>query len=271
LRITVWFWILSFIITIAGAYYQRVTGPTYPVTGSLDIDQKLIKYELERSHSTSSDYEISIKTDDPAIMGELRWKRYKTNDEWTYIRMINENGSLVASLPKQPPAGKLQYQIKLLENESSADRDVVIPDENPVVIRFKGDVPALILVPHIILMFIAMLLSTRTGLEYFNREPKFKKFTFWTIGFLIAGGLIFGPLTQLYAFGSLWTGVPFGFDLTDNKTLIAFIGWAAAAIAILKSKNPGKWVLGAAILFLIIYIIPHSLLGSELDYSQLTH
>ena len=38
---------------------------------------------------------------------------------------------------------------------------------------------------------------------------------------LAVGGFILGPLVQNYAFGELWTGVPFGWDLTDNKTLIA--------------------------------------------------
>jgi len=85
---------------------------------------------------------------------------------------------------------------------------------------------------------------------------------------LLLGGMIFGPITQLYAFGALWTGFPFGYDLTDNKTLIAFIGWTIALIAVFKSKKPGRWIIFASILMFIIFLIPHSVLGSELDYSE---
>jgi hypothetical protein len=36
-----------------------------------------------------------------------------------------------------------------------------------------------------------------------------------------------------------------------------------------KSENYEKWILFAAILMLIVFLIPHSLLGSELDYSKM--
>ncbi len=259
------FWILAVVITIGGAYYQRVTGPTYPLTGKITINSNPLKYKLERSHSSSSDYQIEINTGDNSIAGKVEWKRYKTDDKWAAIPMQNDNGTLTADLPKQPPAGKLQYKVKLFSN----DKTYLLNEGQPVTIRFKGDVPMAILIPHILAMFGTMLLSTRTGLEIFIKEPKLKKYTLWTIGFLVAGGMILGPLTQYYAFGALWTGFPFGTDLTDNKTLIALIGWLVAAAALFKFKNPKGWILGAAILLLIIYSIPHSMFGSELDYNKL--
>ncbi len=262
---TFWFWLLAVIITITGAYYQRVTGPTYPVSGKTFVDGKEIQYTLERSHSSSENCSINLTTNNLLIKGYLLWKRYKTNDAWASVPMIFSKGILTAELPKQPAAGKLIYKIILRSNNEVT----TIPNDQPVVIRFKDDVPAAILIPHIFAMFFAMLLSTRTGLEFFNKKPRLKKHTFWTIGFLIIGGMILGPLVQLYAFGALWTGIPFGFDLTDNKTLIALIGWIIAAIAIYKSKKPKAWVLGASILLLVVYLIPHSVLGSEINYNKM--
>jgi hypothetical protein len=86
---------------------------------------------------------------------------------------------------------------------------------------------------------------------------------------LFFGGLVFGPIVQKFAFGDFWTGVPFGIDLTDNKTLIAFIGWLLALFAVWKYKSPRIAVIAASALMLIIFIIPHSTLGSELDYSEM--
>ncbi|MCW8818611.1 MAG: hypothetical protein OQK52_12140, partial [Ignavibacteriaceae bacterium] len=160
---------------------------------------------------------------------------------------------------------KLVYKI-ILQKDNTV---ITLPEEGGVVIRFKGDVPILFLIPHIIFIFGAMLLSTRTGLEYFNEGKKFKTLTILTFIFVIIGGFILGPIAQYYAFGEFWTGIPFGHDLTDNKILIGFIGWLLALIAIYKFKNPKRWIVFASILMFIIFLIPHSVLGSELDYSQL--
>jgi hypothetical protein len=263
---SVLFWILAVIITALSAYYQRITGPTYPQSGKILIANQEIQYHLDRSHNSTDDCIISIKTKDNTLSGILEWKRFKTEDDFTKVVMKNENGVLSASLPKQPPAGKLQYRI-IINNENTSFE---IPAEQKyVVIRFKGAVPLFILIPHIFAMFGTMLLSTRTGLEVFNKEPRLKLYTSWTIGFLILGGMILGPLTQLYAFGALWTGIPFGIDLTDNKTLIALIAWLVAAFMLKRSEKPGRWVLGASALLFIIYLIPHSVLGSELDYKKI--
>jgi hypothetical protein len=78
--------------------------------------------------------------------------------------------------------------------------------------------------------------------------------------------MILGPLVQNYAFGELWTGIPFGWDLTDNKTLIAFLFWILAVFMNRKQEKPFYTAL-AALILLLIYSIPHSMFGSELDYS----
>ena len=258
-------WLIAFVITVITAVYQRVTGPTYPVSGEVMIDGNQIEYSLARSHGGDGDHQIELEVNDELICGELVWKRYKTNDEFTSVELVREDGKLTASLPHQLPAGKLVYHIILQKDEEV----VAIPANSEVIIRFKGDVPALFLIPHIIFIFGAMLLSTRTGLEYFNQGKKFKPLTILTFIFIIIGGFILGPIIQNYAFGAFWTGFPFGHDLTDNKILIGFIGWLLALIAIYKFKNPNRWIVFASILMFIIFLIPHSVLGSELDYNEL--
>lgn len=259
------FWILAFILTIGTAVYQRLTGPTYPISGEAVLLSEKINYKFHRSHGGSDDHRVVITTSDPEISGNLLFRRFKTNDAWTSISMKYTDGKLNAQLPHQPPAGKLEYYVKLYYQ----DKEITIPNDNSVVIRFKGDVPPFILIPHIIAMFLSMFLSNRTGLEFFNKGKNLKKLTYWTIGTLFVGGFIFGPLTQEYAFGELWTGIPFGHDLTDNKTLVAMIGWLIALYMYGKSKFPYRWALFGALLLLIVYLIPHSVLGSELDYNEL--
>ncbi|MGE5437947.1 MAG: hypothetical protein ACM3O3_12010, partial [Syntrophothermus sp.] len=65
-----------------------------------------------------------------------------------------------------------------------------------------------------------------------------------------------------------WTGFPFGYDLTDNKTAIAFAGWLIALLAVLMKKRERVFIIFAAILMFIVFLIPHSMFGSELDYTK---
>jgi hypothetical protein len=256
-KLSIVLWIIAFIITTFTAYYQRVTGPTYPISGSVSFTGKDIFYKFNRSSSSNENSIIKLQVTDDKLQGVLLWKRFNTNDELTRVEMKNESGVLTGELPKQPPAGKLQYFIRVI----GPNTEVNVPKE-PVLMRFKGDIPFIILVLHVLMMFAAMLFSTRTGLEIFRKEPNYKKFAFGTLGLLTLGGLILGSMVQKYAFGEYWTGIPFGFDLTDNKTLIAWLSWIVTIIMIYRSGKAKYWVLGAAIITIVIFLIPHSLLGT---------
>ena len=118
-------------------------------------------------------------------------------------------------------------------------------------------------------MIVGMLLSTRTGLEALRKGTNIKTYVYLTFAFLFIGGMILGPVVQKYAFDAYWTGFPFGKDLTDNKTLIAMISWVIAIFALLKNKRARGWIFAASLITLIIYLIPHSMMGSELDYSKM--
>lgn len=258
-------WILAFLITASTAVYQRMTGPTYPIEGETAIGDSRVDYELPRSHETGEDCLIQISAQNPVIKGTIFYKRYKVTQPWTIASMERVENNLIGILPHQPPAGKLEYRIVL----STQEEEISLPEKGSVIIRFKGAVPAGILIPHVIVMFSAMLFSARAGIEALRPKSNPRNLALWTTGLLFVGGFILGPLVQKMAFGSWWTGFPLGYDLTDNKTLIAFIGWVAALTAGRKGKPARGWVLAASILLLIVFLIPHSLLGSELDYTEM--
>lgn len=265
------FWILALVITLAAAAYQRTTGPTYPVDGEASVRGTVVEYTLTRSHGGAGDQPVSLIDRGGAVTGELVFKRYKTRDEWTRVPLLRSGDTLRAFLPHQPPAGKLEYFIELDDLRGT----LRVPAHESVVTRFKGDVPPWALIPHVIAMFAAMLVSTRAGIESLRRHGRPWRQALWATGLLIVGGLILGPIVQKYAFGAYWTGFPFGTDLTDNKTLIAFLAWAAALAALCKHRASGqqsvrRWVvLGASVITLLVYMIPHSMMGSELDYEKL--
>lgn len=254
------YWLLAFIITIAAAYYQRKTGPTYAKEISITLDGKNYKIELPRTHGGDEACPVKIEIADNNVQGELFYRKYPTKDRWQAILLNREGELLTGNLPHQPPAGKLEYFLKL----STRNEELNLFENDPVIIRFKGSVPAGILVPHIIIMFAAMFLSNFSGIIAFMKHPKQRFYGRITLVLLLIGGLILGPMVQFHAFGEYWTGIPFGWDLTDNKLLVAFIFWAIAVAGNRKREKPFLTVL-AAVILLLIYSIPHSMFGSELN------
>ncbi len=258
-------WAAAFLITAASAWYQRVTGPTFPLSGTDFLGGISVPYRLERSHGGNSDAAVLIAAPDTLTTGLLEWRRFGTDDPWTGASMTREGGALTGLLPLQPPAGKLQYRVNLRRGKDT----LVLPGGPPAVIRFKGDVPSPVLVVHIFLMFTGMLFSTRTGLSALVKREDIGRLTIATISLLAVGGLALGPVVQKYAFGAYWTGWPFGTDLTDNKTVAALASWIAVALVRSRVRRPSLWALAAATITLAVFMIPHSLFGSELDYRKL--
>jgi len=273
-------WLLAIIITLSAAVYQRLTGPTYPARAELTANGKLYKIKLVRSLGIDEKPFVRLAVYDTTVSARLFYKRFKTSEPYTETSFryrvipvhsfimnkifgLKEIKGFFAELPVQPPAGKLQYYIEITDNTGT----LTLFKTNPVVVRFKGSVPGWILTPHILLMFLAMLFSTAAGIMSLVKHPSYKRFSILTLVLLTAGGMVLGPVVQHYAFGEFWTGIPFGWDLTDNKTLIAFIFWAIAVITNRKKERP-LFATIAALVLLLVYSIPHSMFGSELDYES---
>ena len=259
---TTLFWILAVVITLGASVYQRMTGPTYPIDIEFTQDGENFKFELPRSHGGETDCPVEIELPEE-FTGIVIYRRYPGNASWDTIAMERKDKFLVAGLPNQPPAGKLEYHLQL----KSADEVVDLQQEENIVVRFKGEVPAWALVPHIFFMFFAMLWSNATGLQAAANLKSYKRNALITIILFTIGGMILGPIVQKYAFGAYWTGWPFGEDLTDNKVLFSLIVWVVALL--LNRKKDRRWVVIIATLVLFaIYMIPHSMRGSELNYES---
>ncbi len=258
-------WILAIVVTISSVVYQRLTGPTHPIRDSIMIGESNIKYKLLRTHESTADAIMEISVPDKAITGTMSWRRLRSNDTLSALNLEREGNNLIVSIPKQPAAGKVVYQVKFYDD---AGTGCDLTDE-PVIIRFKDPVPLFVIIPHVFFIFLAMLYSTRTGFEAIVKGEKTYRLIIRTSALLFIGGLILGPVVQKYAFDAYWTGWPFGHDLTDNKTAVAMLFWLIALWrGRIKDKGRG-WIIAASIVTLVIFLIPHSVLGSELDYTKI--
>ena len=250
------YWLLAIIITLVLSIYQRMTGPTYPKRLTVELNGERYKIKLPRS-GVQHDEIVTLKGIPSDVNSQIHFRRYPTTNDYTTADFVWQDSVWQAVLPVQPVAGKLQYYITVGGKDCLADE--------PIIIRFRNDVPAGILVPHILLMFAAMLFAVYTFLLVVTRR-EYSRWLKITVGTLFVGGFILGPLVQHAAFGPWWAGFPYGTDLTDNKTLISFL-FFLVALATLKWKY-NRWVVVLAVLMMVaIFSIPHSAYGSEYDYT----
>lgn len=256
-------WIVAIAVTLGLAFYQEATGPTKPVRGTAVLGGAGVSYKLLRTHGGEGGLPVRLAAPDPAVTGEVVWRRYPTQEEWQILPMIRSGSDLEAVLPHQPPAGKVEYQLRLRRRGES----VSFP-ERTAVARFKGAVNPIVLIVHILCMFFGMLWSARTALEALLNRPRVRRHAWIAFHLLFLGGLILGPIVQYQAFGAFWTGAPFGYDLTDNKTLIAVVGWGIVLWRLHQGRNARWWVVAASVLVLTVFVIPHSVLGSQVDWSK---
>ncbi|MCC6513564.1 MAG: hypothetical protein IT187_06095, partial [Geothrix sp.] len=264
-------WVLAVLLMAATVVYQRRTGPTHPLRGTVTVAGMTTGYKLIRSEETVRDARVALP--DPGVPGTLVWRRFPLQEAWTRQPMLREQkegkAELAGYLPKQPAAGKLEYTLELGEGPGTAR----LPESGPVVLRYKGPVALAVLLPHVAMMFIAVLLGLRTGLGALFSATAPRRLLWLTLGCMTLGGLVLGPFVQKAAFGHYWTGFPWGYDLTDNKTLLMWGVWVLAAlVAGPKPRRREGWsraaVLAATLAMAVVYLIPHSLRGSQLDYSK---
>lgn len=285
-------WVLALFLMLASVVYQRSTGPTYPVKGELTTNSTEYKYKLIRTHETTEGARIELPdTESDNLEAFLHYKRFQTKDTITKISFEKVNlppqegwfyslfSSLkrktdigyVAQLPVQASAGKMEYFISgTLDNKTFR-----IPEEGQdnIVLRYKDPVPNGVLIPHVFFMFFAVLFGLRAGLSALFQPKNMRKWAIVSLIGMSVGGMILGPIVQKYAFGEYWTGFPYGGDFTDNKTLILWLAWVfAIAIIGLKPKAKEKIsrivVLIATVVMMAVYLIPHSMGGSTLDYEK---
>ena len=262
-------WVLAFVIVTMTAGWQRRTGPSYPLRGDLEVAAgEVVSYRLVRNCTSDVDAPVRLPHSASISTVELRFRRHGTGEDFTEVELGRAEGAWTGHLPRQPAAGKLDYY--LVVNGS-----VRVPGEEGrfAVIRFKDPVPKPILIPHIAMMFLSMFCGLRAAMAAFREPELARRLVFVTLGCLTLGGLLLGPIVQKYAFGAYWTGWPVGEDLTDNKTLLMWLGWLVAALVTGWRRPFGARarvaVLVAVVVMFAMYLVPHSLRGSTLDYGRL--
>jgi len=89
-----------------------------------------------------------------------------------------------------------------------------------------------------------------------------------TLAGVTIGGMILGPIVQKFAFDTFWRGWPLGSELIDNKTLVLWLAWIAAVVAVAATRDKTDrfartLVVAAAVVMIVVSFVPHRLRGGQ--------
>lgn len=268
--------LVAVLLTLAVAVYQDRTGPTYPLEGSLETNRGPVRFVFVRSETIGRDLPIVLVEPVPeGLRGQVRYRRYRSRDPWTSVPMergdfrfsrrgrIQVLRGLGVALPSlKERAGKYEYFVEVAEG-TAALRSVT--GERPIYARYKADVPSWALVLHILAIFASLYLAMHTMVLALLGTPC-QRTLLATVATLLVGGFVLGPLVQWYAFGVWWSGFPVGYDWTDNKVLVGLAFWLLALWGNTRGRS-WRWApILAGCATLAIYLVPHSIFGSEYNY-----
>jgi hypothetical protein len=150
------------------------------------------------------------------------------------MHQSSEADEYVAKIPGQAAGTKINYYISVTETTGQSTQSPRYAPYNKYsfsVLPSKGIATPVLLLIHVILIIGAIFFVIASGLysfQYLRKGVGLNK-SIQTAG--IATGMIFfggfplGFIIAYQVYGTPWTGIPFGWDITDNKTLVIFLFW----------------------------------------------
>ncbi|MGD8895221.1 MAG: hypothetical protein PVJ73_04220 [Acidobacteriota bacterium] len=254
-------WAAALAVTLTAAAWQWWTDPTPPREGEVVISGTTVRYSFLRSGVVGEPLRVAIAA--PAdLSGTLRWRPHPGDEPFGGITMLHDGEELFGLLPPQPPGGQLEYSV-VLAGPSGLTR---IPEEGPVVMRYRGRVPRVLFLSHVVFIFLSMLIGVRAGLGALWTLPDTFFLSRVTLASITIGGMILGPIVQKFALDAFWASWPLGDEPIGTKTLVLWLAWVAAVVAVAATRDKTDrfartLVVAAAAVTVVVFFLPPALHG----------
>jgi len=226
-------WASALILTFLTGYIQSGISEYFPVTGTIGIDGKKVSYRFEKIFNDQGNYIFIIRTDNPDIEAELKWKHI-SESEYNSIKMDKVKEALTAEIPRQPAGKKILHFAEIKKDGEK----YTVPDK-PVELLFQGYVPPMISFLSSFALLGGLFLSYRTGLSAIGgiiENKKIKKFSLFTFAFFFVYSIAVTPLRKSFELDAINKKVVPITELYDLQSILLFLLWIAAIIFIFKTR-----------------------------------
>jgi hypothetical protein len=259
--------VLAVVLTLVVLFLSRYFGPNRKYTVETKLDGVTLSHKAPRGKEGEGPAELTLVVtgSQAADFSAELVGQVKGTESWERLDPARvEDGNYVFEVPSKPWTTRYFYRFEARQGGNT----VTLARQNgdPMMVKFKGSVPAWIVTCHVLGMFggfLLLILSVFYALELArgkNENRTAGRLAWWSWIVLFIGAVPFGIPMNYYAFNVYWEAFPFGGDVTDNKSQIALIIWLLAVLGLSfrRGRKTGLAVVLAGILVLAIFLIPHS-------------
>lgn len=265
--------ILTFLVFCG--FIAMMIAPREKVAESGDL--KMIHTE-ETDATVDQDFLVMVRVIYPGDIDSLKVKlRYYRESEFHILSMENLSGTEYYGV-MVPGYSIGQRTYYYLEADDASGQRVVLPEGatddfrteyDYFKIRFEGKASFILLLLHIVLMIAAIfyLIHALYYAMYFLQTDEkslhmVRSVNTGILAFFITGFPI-GWIIEKQVIGNYWEGIPFGWDITDSKTLIILLLWVVFILlqrrGVITLKGYARWVIINTIITILLFLLPHSL------------
>ncbi len=242
------------------ASHQALSIEYKPDTDSPEHEPHLITPKVQSTHPVTS-VEVHYTTGNGFVIQAL--DRIPGTSWWA------------ATLPGNEKGVRTYY---FLTAEDAAGNRVVLPEDASEVwtdeydyfkLRAEGKASRWALIVHIYLMFVAILLFVHSlyyalsVLYGIDRSGALVVSVYYGVLTFFITGFPIGWMIEKQVLGNYWEGIPFGWDITDSKTLFILVFWMIPVILRLRrrvsDRGFAKWVVAGSLFTIAMFLLPHSL------------
>jgi hypothetical protein len=258
-------WLGTFIITFLAGYLSNVTGPYYPVSGTIGINSKMVTFKFDKIYRGNDSCNVSIRSDVKNIKAFLLWKDFPANTlsglafgnkivpVWQRYPMSDSGDLIKGHLPKHNPESRTAYRVELNYN----GRQYLLPEDKPVTIKFLGYVNSGVMNIFYFVLFGGLILAVRTGLEAFNDNRRIGMYTIFALIFFFLYAVCLVPLKRTYELNAINHFVPQINSLITYQSVSLLLLWIIGLSLIFNIKGNKIIPLVLSSLTLIIYVLIH--------------
>lgn len=243
-------WVSSFVITFIVGFIQIRTSSEYPISGTIGVDGFKVSYYLKKIHYGNSDLKINLKVDNENLAGMIKWKLLNGKNIYNLDTMQFISGNLTGSIPAQAPKSKILYNI-ILKSRSTV---VILPKDDPIVLKFLGSVPKSIIINSNLALYLGILLAIRASLEFFNSKPRFRLYSIFAAIAFLSTALVFDPVRKAYELGAIGRFVPAIGNIFEWRLVLLSLLWIITLVLVSFTRRKKYLMLISAILTILIFL-----------------